>query len=318
MNKFLIFLISTFFFACKSGNSSDISKDSIPKNPTVANNEKRGLLFDSALVVQTLKTLSSDEYEGRQYGTKGYELTKSYINNQFEKIGLEKFGDSYEHSFNFKTKSGEFEGKNLVGFIKGTELPESYLVLGAHYDHVGMHDGKIFNGADDNASGVGGLLGIAKYFSQNPPKHSLIFISFDAEEVGLQGSYQIVKKFPVDLSSVKFMLNMDMISQNSKGEIYASGTNHYPSLLPVLKKADEENPNISILYGHDQPQSISKTQDWTSSSDHAAFHKAEIPYIYFGVEDHQHYHKSTDTFETIDLDFYMNSVKLDSKGNKGF
>jgi Zn-dependent M28 family amino/carboxypeptidase len=318
MNKFFIFVISIFLVACKSGSSSDTSKDVIAKTPTVKKYKKRELLFDSALVVQTLKTLSSDEYEGRKTGTKGHELAKSFVISQFDKISLKKFGDSFEHKFNAKMRKGDVEASNLVGYLKGTDFPESYLVIGAHYDHIGIQKGKVFNGADDNASGVGALLGIANYFKQNPPKHSLIFIAFDVEEMGLQGSNYITKNFPVDLSKVSFMLNMDMISQNSKSEIYASGTNHNPDLLPVLKKLDKESSEISLLYGHDQPKIISGVQDWTNSSDHAAFHKAKIPYIYFGVEDHKHYHKSTDTFQTIDLNFYMNSVNLILKTTKAF
>ena len=301
MRQFPLLILFLFILSCQS-KSQTTEK---PKE-SAASHE----LLDSILIVQTLKTLSSDEFEGRKNGTKGYEKAQKYIIQQFKELGLKKFGNDYHKPFPSKISGKTVQSSNLVGYLEGTENPSKYIVIGAHYDHVGIKNGEVYNGADDNASGIGGILGMAKYFSQNPPKHSIIFMAFDAEEVGLQGSRYIAKNSPVSLKDIVFMVNMDMIAQNQEGEIYASGTYHNPFLKPLIKKINQENPTISILLGHDEPKTLFGPQDWTHSSDHYAFHQAGIPYIYFGVEDHPHYHKPTDDFERINLSFYLDAVDM--------
>jgi Zn-dependent M28 family amino/carboxypeptidase len=199
-----------------------------------------------------------------------------------------------------------FDVVNFVGLLKGKTYAEKYIVITAHYDHLGVQKGQIFNGADDNASGTAALFAIASYFKKNQPDHSLIFVAFDAEERGLTGSRHFVRNLPVPKASVVLNVNMDMISRNNKGELYASGSRLYPQLKPALEKA-QKKAGVKLLLGHDDPST--GRDDWTNQSDQAAFHAAKIPFIYFGVEDHKDYHRSTDDFDGIQPEFYVKAVE---------
>jgi len=255
-------------------------------------------------LLNDVRELSSDKYKGRKTGTAGNKLAADYIVSRFRAIGLKPLNNSFTHPFSVKNASGKIvKGTNLLAVIPGKK--EDIIVISAHYDHVGVINGKIYNGADDNASGIGGLLSIAKYFKTNPPDHTLLIAAFDAEETGLLGAKAFVGKPPVAIGKIKLDINMDMISRSDKGEIYASGTYHYPQLKKYLISS---NPEVKLLLGHDNPKEGS--DDWTSQSDHYAFHSKKIPFIYFGVEDHEDYHKSTDDFEKIDKDFYTGVVGM--------
>lgn len=293
-----------------SGRAEDQNKEEQEEQAVKFISNREDFSFNKDLTIQTLKFLASDELEGRKPGTQGHEKAQAYIKRQFKAIGLKPLSSDYEQPFTVKLRGEKdsVQASNILGFIKGTYHAEQYIVIGAHYDHVGIKDGEIYNGADDNASGVGALLAIADYFSNNPPGHSLLFLAFDAEESGLQGAKFFVDNPMVDLKDIAMMINMDMISRNDKGELYASGTHHYPYLKDFLKKAERKKEQISLRLGHDKPSQGGN--DWTMASDHAPFHKAKIPFIYFGVEDHEHYHQPTDDFETINQDFYLSCVEL--------
>lgn len=120
------------------------------------------------------------------------------------------------------------------------------------------------------------------------------------------GAYHFVANPPVPKDSIVLNVNMDMISRNDKGELYATGTRPYPQLKPALEKL-QKTAGIKLLLGHDDP--ATGHDDWTDQSDQAAFHAAKIPFIYFGVEDHKDYHKSTDDFANIQPEFYVKAVE---------
>jgi len=178
------------------------------------------------------------------------------------------------------------------------------IVISAHYDHLGVVKGEVFNGADDNASGVGGLLNLAAYFAKNKPNNTIIFAAFDAEEMGLQGAKAFVANPPVAIEKIKLNINMDMIAHNDKGELYAVGTFKYPELKKYFTL---KSPDVKILFGHDDPK-LGRSEDWTDQSDQGAFNAKKIPFLYFGVEDHKDYHKATDEFQNINKTFYTNAV----------
>ncbi len=262
----------------------------------------------SSELLDIQKELSSDAFKGRGNGDneKAQHLIKSY----FTRIGLETFNDSYNSVFTFKTRDSkeERQGTNFIGYVKGKTYPNKYIVIGAHYDHLGVVNDTIFNGADDNASGTSALLVLAKYFKQNQPEHSIIFAAFDAEEMGLHGSKHFVENPPVPLTDIKLDFNFDMISRNPKNEIYVVGTLQYPQFKPLIEKVAKESP-LLVSYGHDDPKD--KTKDyWMLSSDNGPFHEKGIPNITFSEEDHPDYHKATDDFENINPIFYENVVKL--------
>lgn len=253
---------------------------------------------DSKLL-KDLAILSSDRFEGRRTGTAGNALAREYIVHRFDSLGLGKFGDAYTAGFTFSSgQDTAAQGQNVLAFVQGKG--EGYIVVSAHYDHLGIRNGQIYNGADDNASGVAALLQLAEYFSGHQPQHTIIFAAFDAEEIGLQGAKAFVASPPVALSDIKLNINMDMIAHSEKGELYAAGTFHYPALRPYIKSDDEQ---VNILLGHDDPKL--GHDDWTNQSDQGAFHAKGIPFIYFGVEDHKDYHKASDTFENINQAFYV-------------
>lgn len=262
--------------------------------------------FDSTFLLEDLRKLSHDAAAGRKTGTDGAEAARRFIAKQMDAIGIKRFSKKYRHEFKFNSRNGEeIKGINIVGYIKGNSS-DSAFVLTAHYDHLGTSDGAIFNGADDNASGVAGLLAIMEYFENNPPRHDLIFAALDAEEMGLQGAKALVADSArVPITMAKLNINLDMISVSDKNELYAVGTAHFPKYKPILEKI--EFPGIKLRFGHDTGEG---RDNWTYASDHGAFFRAGIPFIYFGVEDHENYHKATDTYENIDRRFYVRSVSL--------
>lgn len=260
--------------------------------------------LDTTQLVEDLRILSSDEMGGRRTGTEGNANAREYLVERFKEAGAAPFNDSYTHAFDFTDRRGEdLTGVNVIAEIEGSS--DSVIVISAHYDHIGIRDSLIYNGADDDASGTAALLAYAKYFSSHKPNHTLVFTAFDAEEMGLQGARAFVKD-SVFLERVVMNVNLDMISQNDRGELYASGTYHHPDLKPVLEGINTED--IQLLFGHDRPEQ--GYDDWTSASDHGVFHAEGKKFIYFGVEDHEHYHKATDEFETIPLEFYKSSVQV--------
>ncbi|ATP56985.1 peptidase M20 [Pedobacter ginsengisoli] len=254
-------------------------------------------------LLKDVEILSSDTYEGRKTGTKGAEMARKYIESRFKEIGLNTLPSfsGYEMPFSFKNNKGTtIEGKNLLGYVEGKS--KNVIVISAHYDHIGIINHEIYNGADDNASGVAALLKLASHYLKNKPYHTLIFAAFDAEEAGLQGASAFVKNPPVQLENIKLNINMDMVSHNDKGELYACGTFKYPQLKPAVFS---KSSKIKIILGHDDPKMGSN--DWTNQSDHSAFNDKDIPFIYFGVEDHKDYHKATDEFKNINPTFFTNA-----------
>ena len=259
---------------------------------------------DSQLL-KDIETLSSDAYQGRKTGTKGAEMSRAYLSGRFKEIGLKSFSTlpDFEQSFSFKRAIvTEVKGINMIGYIQGKS--DNVIVISAHYDHLGVVKGEVFNGADDNASGVGGLLNLAAYFAKNKPNNTIVFAAFDAEEMGLQGAKAFVANPPVAIEKIKLNINMDMIAHNDKGELYAVGTFKYPELKKYFTL---KSPDVKILFGHDDPK-LGRSEDWTDQSDQGAFNTKKIPFLYFGVEDHKDYHKATDEFQNINKTFYTNAV----------
>ncbi|WP_299885730.1 M28 family peptidase [uncultured Lacinutrix sp.] len=262
--------------------------------------------FSELLDIQ--KRLASNAFKGR--GTGDNKEAQDLIKNYFNKIGLEKLNDSYITPFTFEDENTkkEREGVNIIGHLRGRTFPNKYIVIGAHYDHLGIINDTIYNGADDNASGTSALLYLANYFTKNQPEHSIVFAAFDAEELGLHGSKSFVKEPYIPLKDIKLYINFDMISRNLNNEIYVVGTYPYPQFKTAIATVAEKS-SLVVSYGHDNPND--KTKDyWMYSSDNGPFFERGIPNITFSEEDHPDYHKATDDFEVTNPEFYINSVKL--------
>lgn len=295
-NKSLSILLFAVLFVTACGNPPD-------------SNSSESQTFQSQLL-SDVKYLSSDKLGGRETGSPGNDMARRYIEQRFDSLGIEMFGNSYQQPFDqvITTTEGTadtVEAINVVGYVQGERYPDDYIVITAHYDHLG-HDGDIiYNGADDNASGTGGMMAAAEYFSENRPDHSMMFIGFDAEEKGLAGARYFVNNPAVPQDQILLNINMDMISTNFENELYAVGTYHYPFLKPFIEEYTNYAP-VNVLFGYD---SDDWDQNWTLSSDHGPFHQEGIPFIYFGVEDHPHYHSPTDVFDNINPVFYVNAVE---------
>lgn len=203
---------------------------------------------------------------------------------------------------------------NVIAILRGGDpaLADEYVVFSAHMDHVGVGrpdaDGdSIYNGADDNASGTAALLALAEHFARNPARHSLLFVALDAEEQGLRGARAFVAAPPVPKEAIVLNVNMDMVSLSAKGELYAAGAAKYPELREPLQRVAARAP-VRLLLGHDTPVPTAQ-DDWTMQSDQGAFHEAGIPFVYFGVEDHPHYHKPSDELRNVTQSFFVRAVE---------
>jgi hypothetical protein len=272
---------------------------------------RRSELFDATQLLRDLQVLSADDMQGRQVGTPGGEKARAYVLRRFKESGIQPFGSEYAQPFSFAggraANQPERKGVNVVGVINGTKTPRRYIVLTAHYDHIGVRDGQVFNGADDNASGTAALFAIGKYFSARPPANSLLVAAFDGEESGLRGARAFVAARSAPVTSMALNVNLDMIGRAPDDRLFAAGTYAYPFLKPYLERVAAKAP-VKFLFGHDDPQRKG-VQDWTRDSDHFAFHEAKVPFVYFGVEDFDQHHKATDDYETMSFDFYVRTVE---------
>jgi hypothetical protein len=294
--------ISTFLIVCLCFFTSCTSQERINiVDGTSINSDK----FDVNSLLKSVQDLSSDEFEGRRTDTPGSNKAKSYIITKFEELGVSALGQQFGQPFFHKSRKKDYNGENILGVIKGTTNPESYIVLSAHFDHEGIEGGKIYNGADDNASGTSALFAFADYFKNNPPSHSIILAAFDAEELGLVGAKYFLDNSIVPLDQIKANINMDMISRSENHILWVVGPRYYEVLRPLV--SDITSTEIfKVEIGH---EGLDEKANWTNSSDHAAFHQKGIPFLFFTVDDHRDYHKPTDDFENINPQFYVKAVE---------
>lgn len=296
-----LFFVLLQTFSCK-GQTETSTEQSLQEV------EVKSKLFDADALLERVRFLSLDSLKGRRTGEKGGLIARDYVVSQFKKNGISPLLSEYTQPFSFEGRRDKitYEGANVLGLIKGTEHPEKYVVISAHYDHVGVNNGEIYNGADDDASGTSAIIAIAEYLQKNPPKHSVIIAAFDAEEMGLRGAAHFLEANTIPKEQIALDINLDMVGRNNNNELYVVGTNLYTQLQPAI--TDLELPeNFKLSVGHD---GLDGKDNWVSSSDHGPFHRQEIPFLYFGVEDHKDYHKPTDDFEFIQPEFYAKAVAV--------
>jgi len=266
----------------------------------------KSALIDAPQLLKDLETLSADDMQGRRVGTPGGEKARAYVVERFKASGIAPLGSTYESPFVIAGRNGgpDVNGVNVIGLIEGRDKSR-YIVITAHYDHIGVRNGEVFNGADDNASGTAALFALGKYFKTHTPANSLIFVAFDGEESGLRGARAFVAKPPVAVESMIINLNMDMIGRDPKDLLYVVGTRQQTFLKPFIERIAKDAP-VKLVMGHDDP---TEKENWTTDSDHAAFCQAKIPCLYFGVEDFDQHHKATDDFATMTHGFYVRAVE---------
>ncbi|MBI2836780.1 MAG: M28 family peptidase [Acidobacteria bacterium] len=278
---------------------------------------------DRSRLLADAQHLSDPSLEGRLTGTLGSHKAQEYIAHRFEEIGLRTFADGYRQRFSFVRhslkglllpsrpfKQAYPDATNLIGYLPGETYRDSWIVLSAHYDHLGVKNGKLHPGADDNASGVAAILATATYFSQHQPEHSLLVAAFDAEEKGLRGSYAFFDDPPVKPEQIALEINLDMVSRNDENQIYVCGTYQSPTLKALVEPLASRS-SVQVLWGHDRPMwRAGLVENWVNLSDHGPFHDHGIPFLYFGVADHEDMHEPGDTFERLQPDFFVETTRL--------
>jgi Peptidase family M28 len=292
--------------------------------PAVATGEAVRHHVDRDRLLSDVTELASPAFEGRRTSTPGGLKARAWIVDRFTALGLEPAGRSgYLEPFSFvhhsvrglltpgRTFRAEYpDAANVIGVIAGTSPSASTIVISAHYDHLGTVDGTLYPGADDNASGVAGLVAIARAFTVERPRHRLMFVAFDAEEEGLRGAEAFVESGLVPLDRIALDVNLDMLARNDRNEIFAAGTYQSAFLKPLLQDVQRRS-GVKILFGHDRPvHKAGSVEDWTDQSDHGVFAAHNVPFVYFGVEDHDDYHRPTDTPDKIDRRFFGDVVDM--------
>ncbi len=249
-----------------------------------------------------LTYLSSDELEGRYVGDEDHLKATEYIKDEFVEYGLlPVIDDTYYQDFSFKYNDEVFDTKNVIGYFPGNhpDYKDEYIIVGAHYDHVGygkygskVGEGEIHNGADDNGSGTVGILEIADAFSyiKNEINRSIVFIAFSGEELGLHGSIYYAKNPIFPLEKTKFMLNLDMIGW-LKEQKYLTSFDTYDEGIQIILKKLQLNYPFDIMFDN-----LSY-----GASDHYPFLRNGIPVSFLHTGLHDVYHTPDDDVDLIDF-----------------
>lgn len=188
--------------------------------------------------------------------------------------------------------------ENVVGYVEGTDpvLKNEYVVLSAHYDHLGVRGDKIYNGADDNASGTALLMDLARKFSQNPTRRSVVFLALTAEEKGLIGSRLFLDDPPMTIESIVANINIDMVSRNDMPVLgMVPGANDDVTSMNQLAKDINETLAIQFNLSTDMDK-------YHHRSDHYNFVKKGVPAIFLHSGGHDDYHEATDTWEKVNYE----------------
>jgi len=281
--------------------------------------------IDEQNIRRHINYIASDKLKGRSPGEIGEKLAAKYIVTELNKIAVQPKGDKgYLQSFKYLERTNPHDtignkklkrsGKNIIGFIDNGAAYT--IVIGAHYDHLGMGNHgssldanpkkKIHNGADDNASGVAGVLELARHYATNKinERYNFLFIFFSAEESGLIGSKYFTNNPTIDLSSVNAMINMDMIGRfnDSTNTIMVHGTGTSPVFESIVNSAARSFQ-------------VKTDSSGIGPSDHTTFYLKDIPVLFFFTGAHSDYHKPTDDVEKINfvgevkvLDYIVNII----------
>ena len=300
-----LFIVFLTVFSCKKSFKNIVDID-----PAI----------DSSLVKKHLYALASDEMEGRKVGTPGIEKAAIYIETEFKNIGLSFYDtlDGYRQTFAFKSREDNqyITTSNIIGVLLGKSKKEEYVIISAHYDHLGIKNisgDSIFNGANDNASGVTGVLTLAKYFKEKKlNERTIIFVAFTAEEMGLVGSEYFGKG--IDASK------------------YIAGIN-----LEMIGKSPSFGPNTAWLTGFDRSdfgQIIQKNLIGTGyqlfpdpylnynlffRSDNASLARLGVPSHSFSttsVDVDEDYHQPSDEVQTLNITVITQTINAIAKGTE--
>ncbi|MDP1803065.1 MAG: M20/M25/M40 family metallo-hydrolase [Bacteroidota bacterium] len=257
---------------------------------------------------EDISFLASDKLKGRGTSSPEELMAAKFIADKFKKAGLSSFNNSYLKAFTYKKSVSPHDtstanvpqkkANNVVGFLDN-KAPYT-IVIGAHYDHLGLGhdhnsmdanpDGKIHNGADDNASGTAGVIELANYYAKNNKTEpfNFLFICFSGEELGLLGSKKWCDDPDVELTKINYMINMDMIGRlnDSTKKLLVYGVGTSPVWVPLL---DSIKSNLTLK----------KDSSGIGPSDQTSFYLKNIPVLHFFTGQHSDYHKPSDDIEKV-------------------
>src|SRR4051795_1414264 len=260
-------------------------------------------------LLDEIKFLTDDRLQGRATGSPGADSAAAYLARRFSEVGLQPAAGGWFQSFAVgrdavagPASNGSVLGKNVVGILPGRDpvLRNQTVVLGAHYDHLGLggfgsldpdSTGKVHNGADDNASGAAALIQVAARLAASPPARTVVFIAFSGEELGLLGSAYYVKQPIYPLAGTLAMINLDMIGRLRNGRLIVYGARsakEFPALLDSL----------NWYAGLD----LKAQGDGYGPSDQSSFYAAKRPVLHLFTDLHEDYHRTTDDWDKINVD----------------
>lgn len=273
-----------------------------------------------------LTIVASDEMEGRETGSAGQKKAGNYLIDQYKanKITFPKGATDYYQKvpaayLNAKKNENLADSENIWAYIEGSEKPNEVIVISAHYDHVGMKNGEVYNGADDDGSGTVALLEIAQAFKiakkeGNGPKRSVLILHVTGEEHGLHGSrfYSENPLFP--LANTITDINIDMIGRrdelhkDSNNYVYLIGSDYLSTdLYNICEEANKNYVNLFLDYKFNDRTDPNR---FYYRSDHYNFAKNGIPSVFLFNGVHADYHKATDEVDKIEFDALTKRTQL--------
>lgn len=292
----------------------------------IAQNQMKITDFAASITAKELKenlyVYASDYFQGRETGTIGQRRAVDFLQNFYSTQGIEqaKGTDNYTQPMKLNIKGIEVETENVAAIIKGSKFPEEYIVISSHLDHIGIKNGEINNGADDDGSGTVALLEIAEAFKMaadtgQGPKRSLIFLHVTGEEKGLLGSKYYANNPLYSLAQTMTNLNVDMIGRtdpkredNDPNYIYLIGADRLSQdLHDISEAANTKYTQLKLDYTFNDEKDPNR---FYYRSDHYNFAKNNIPVIFYFSGTHDDYHKPGDTPDKIMYDLLAKRTKL--------
>lgn len=253
--------------------------------------------------------LADDRLEGRLTGTPGNDSAAAYIARRYSALNLKTPSPGYLQSFDALSAEDAHLGRmtprrsqNVIAIVPGSDarLRGEYIVIGAHYDHLGRSTDFAFdpeakdairNGADDNASGTAAVMELARIFRGKPGKRSLMFVNFSGEELGLLGSHWFVEHSPIPLGSIALMVNFDMVGRLHDDQLIIYGRGTASELTAAVDSVNGAIPGAHFA--------ISGSDDGFGPSDHSSFYAKDVPVLHFFTDIHDDYHRATDDADKI-------------------
>ncbi len=260
---------------------------------------------DEARLEKMVTDLASDAYLGRGFGSEGGRLAAAYIKDQFQEAGIDPLLESYFHSFDYRNGILNITGYNIVAIIPGSdpELKDEYIILGAHYDHLGweLSDGDtvVYNGADDNASGVAAIIEAGRILAERSDLlgRSVILVAFDGEESGLIGSKAFVSELltgdgaVIDSASVATMFSLDMVGMyEAHGGVDLQGMEMLTDYQQLIADATTYVP-VDI---------VKMNGSLANRTDTAPFGKIGVPAVHIFTGTESPYHQPEDDSDLLD------------------